>query len=220
MPNTPNDSLNAPLNLSQPGNMLVAVIFYSPLFIAFVITCLSFVFQNFKGILYLLFLVVAIFIRSFSMGNISFFKRYNEEPPSPNQKPICSAIKYSEYENNTFTLFFVVFSFIYFCGPMILSGIINYWLMSAFIFYYFLDLFTRVYVTKCGLKFSMILVDSIIFGMGTASLALFLLYSTSNQKYLFFNETSSTKDMCSMPSKQTFKCSVYKNGELIGETNR
>ena len=220
MPNTTNDLLNAPLNISQPGNMLVAIIFYSPLFIAFVITWLSFIFQNFKGVLYLLLLVIAVFIRSFSMSNISIFKQYNEEPPSPNQKPICSAIKYSEYENKTFTLFFIVFSFIYFCGPMILSGIINYWLMSAFIFYYFLDLFTRIYVTKCGLKFSMILVDSIIFGMGTASLALFLLYSTSNQKYLFFNETSSTKDMCSMPSKQTFKCSVYKNGELIGETNR
>ena len=25
---------------------------------------------------------------------------------------------------------------------------------------------------------------------------------------------------CSMPKKQTFKCAVYKNGELIGSTNK
>jgi hypothetical protein len=42
------------------------------------------------------------------------------------------------------------------------------------------------------------------------------LYSSGLQKYLFFNETSSNKETCSMPKKQTFKCAVYKNGELIG----
>ena len=30
-----------------------------------------------------------------------------------------------------------------------------------------------------------------------------------------FNELDSNKVMCSRPSKQTFKCSVYKHGELI-----
>jgi hypothetical protein len=36
--------------------------------------------------------------------------------------------------------------------------------------------------------------------------------------YLIFNEVSSTKEVCTVPKKQTFKCSVYKNGELVGST--
>ena len=35
-------------------------------------------------------------------------------------------------------------------------------------------------------------------------------------KYLFFNEVSSNKDICYQPSEQTFKCNVYKDGELVG----
>jgi hypothetical protein len=43
-------------------------------------------------------------------------------------------------------------------------------------------------------------------------------YWAGLQKYLFFNETVSNKVVCSMPKKQTFKCAVYKNGEMIGST--
>jgi len=35
---------------------------------------------------------------------------------------------------------------------------------------------------------------------------------------LFFNDYSSNKEICTMPKKQTFKCAVYKNGELIGSS--
>ncbi len=134
--------------------------------------------------------------------------------------PICNAIKYSNYENNTFSMFFIAFSFSYLCGPMILNGDVNYWLMSSLLFYYFLDFFIRKYIAHCPINLSMMLIDTFMFGIGGASLIIFLLSATHNQQYLFFNETSSTTDMCSMPTKQTFKCSVYKNGEIIGETNR
>ena len=42
------------------------------------------------------------------------------------------------------------------------------------------------------------------------------MYAGGSSQYLFFNEISSNKEICSMPSKQTFKCSVFKNGGLIG----
>jgi hypothetical protein len=46
-----------------------------------------------------------------------------------------------------------------------------------------------------------------------------LLYAGGSSNYLFFNEISSNKEVCTMPKKQTFKCSVYKNGELVGSTS-
>jgi hypothetical protein len=45
------------------------------------------------------------------------------------------------------------------------------------------------------------------------------MYAGGSGKYLFFNEVSSNKEMCSQPKKQTFKCSLYKNGELISGIN-
>ena len=53
-------------------------------------------------------------------------------------------------------------------------------------------------------------------GLSSAALILSFMYAGGSSKYLFFNEVSSNKEMCSQPNKQTFKCSVYKNGELIG----
>jgi hypothetical protein len=53
-------------------------------------------------------------------------------------------------------------------------------------------------------------------GLGAAIAA--IIYSSPISGYLFINQTSSDKEVCSMPSKQTFKCSVYKNGELVNST--
>jgi hypothetical protein len=41
------------------------------------------------------------------------------------------------------------------------------------------------------------------------------MYAGGSGKFLFFNETSNNTQVCSMPKKQTFKCAVYKNGELL-----
>jgi hypothetical protein len=42
------------------------------------------------------------------------------------------------------------------------------------------------------------------------------MYYTGGQNLLFTTDTPSNKVACYRPSKQQFKCSVYKNGELIG----
>ena len=58
-------------------------------------------------------------------------------------------------------------------------------------------------------------IGDVIGGGGLGAAVATLMYSSSLQKYLFINTGGSTKEVCSMPSKQTFKCSVYKNGELV-----
>jgi len=41
--------------------------------------------------------------------------------------------------------------------------------------------------------------------------------SVDRGSHLFFNEISSNAVKCTVPEKQTFKCAVYKNGELISQ---
>ena len=42
-----------------------------------------------------------------------------------------------------------------------------------------------------------------------------MFYATGNDKMLYFNEILSNKVICGRPSESTFKCAVYKNGELL-----
>jgi len=53
-------------------------------------------------------------------------------------------------------------------------------------------------------------------GAVSAASIITMMYAGGSGNYLFFNELSSNKDVCYQPSKQTFKCNVFKNGELIG----
>ena len=38
---------------------------------------------------------------------------------------------------------------------------------------------------------------------------------SGNTSLLYYDDYTSNKVACSKPNKQTFKCSVYKNGEII-----
>jgi len=58
---------------------------------------------------------------------------------------------------------------------------------------------------------------NVLLGASCSALIVTLMYVGGSGKYLFFNETSSDKEMCYQPSNQTFKCQMYKNGELIGQ---
>jgi hypothetical protein len=200
-----------PLLIYKPYNLAVLLTFYSPLIVSIIIISLSFVFQNFKGFIYLLWLIVFTWIRSIGLeitGAKPIFYREND---------LCSMIQYSKYGNSTFSMFFISFSLVYICLPMIINKDINYFLLSAFLFYLLLDVGVRYY-SGCVTKISEIFLDCLL-GITTGVISTMAMYMTKTQKYLFFNEVSSTKDVCSLPSKQTFKCSLYKNGELVSTSN-
>jgi hypothetical protein len=56
---------------------------------------------------------------------------------------------------------------------------------------------------------------NVLLGLSSSALIVSLMYAGGSGKYLFFNEISSDKEICYQPKNQTFKCSVYKNGEII-----
>ena len=52
-------------------------------------------------------------------------------------------------------------------------------------------------------------------GVGLGGLLSGIIYGSQMKNYLFINEMISGNQVCSKPTKQKFKCSVYKNGEII-----
>lgn len=165
-------------------------------------------------------------ITTFRMFAYKFFNQTSDDNVN-NINPICLSglttafvpydVLYSTYIL-TYTLF-------YFLTPMIIiSGnsngdSINYFIVIFFICYIVFDLLMK-HTIGCSSNISNVGISAnILFGslLGIGC-STFMYYIGNLQKYLYINETTGNNEVCSMPSKQQFKCRVYKNGELIGSS--
>jgi len=199
-------SILSPLNLMQPSNLLGYMVFYSPIIIASSFVSLSFIFQNFNGFIYLAFLLGAYFIREV----ILYYAGMMPMVPANN---LCTMVQYSKYGNSGFSVFVMSFTIAYVLLPMFLVNSINYFMMGALLAYFFIDIGVR-YSKKCitnAIDIALNFLSGAAIGVGCC----LALYYGKGSQYLFYNNLSSDNVVCSMPKKQTFKCSVYKNGELV-----
>ena len=201
---------NTPLLFFQPFNIIVWISFFSPIVLCIVMLSLSFVFQNFKGFIFLGYLLGTCVIRN-------YVYMLNGAETLKSDNTICSSIQYSKYGNPSFSAFVFAFTIMYISFPMFFNGEVNFWVFGGLLAYFFLDMFIKVY-KKCTIKLNDLFLNVLI-GLASSALIVTLMYSGGSSKFLFFNETSSTKEVCSVPSKQTFKCSLYSGGELISSTN-
>jgi hypothetical protein len=196
-----------PLQLFQPFNIVVFFSFYSPIILAAGVTSMSVIFKNFKGFIYLGFLIGCCIIRN-------FVYMFSGSKPLVNDRTICTAIEYSKYGNPTFSSFVFAFTLTYLSLPMFSNGAPNFWIFSSILVYFLIDMFIKVY-KKCTLSTGDLFLN-VLLGAASAASIITMMYAGGSGSYLFFNEISSNKDVCYQPSKQTFKCNVFKNGELIG----
>lgn len=123
----------------------------------------------------------------------------------------------------TYSTFILAFTMTYFILPMGLvsaqKGIsaMNYGALAFFLGYIVLDLLVkRSYSCIAGIFNGLVMGDllgGIFLGGTIAGLAM---YGTALKRYLYINEMNSNQEVCSMASKQQFRCNVYKNGELVG----
>jgi hypothetical protein len=199
------------VNMSHFSNVMVFLSFLIPFIMVISILSLSFIFQNFKSLIFLAFLVAASGFRELLYSQYqNFFKMYE------NDGTLCTAIRFSKYSNKSFSFFTTFFTFIYVCMPMFVYNTINWLVVVGFLFVVVIDF--SIKIIKCVSKedYTELFVDS-LYGTCIASIIILgMTSSTASSKFLFFNEVNSNKQMCSMPKNQTFKCSVYKNGEIIG----
>jgi hypothetical protein len=199
---------DTPLQLFQPFNLLVYLTFFSPIILATSVTSMSFIFQNFKGLIYLGFLIGCCVVRSY----VYMMSGAN---PIVNDRTICTSIQYSKYGNPTFSAFVFAFTIMYLCFPMFSNSSVNYWVFISLLTYFFIDIFIKIY-KKCIIQTGDLFLN-ILLGVASSALIVTLMYAGGSGKYLFFNEVSSNKDVCYQPSKQTFRCSVFKDGTLVSE---
>jgi hypothetical protein len=169
--------------------------------------------QDLKGLVYLSGLIFSSFCTMFFGNILSFIPKYD-----PQERPeICTIIslnQHSEISKLPLGQSVFGFTFFYLLYPMIIN---NYVMnnIPTLVFFPSLIVFDMVWNIQNTCYTFWQLITSLFFGIMFGILWAYLIGKTNNPS-LQYLATSSNNEVCSKPSKQTFTCKVYKNGQLLG----
>ena len=187
---------------------LISII--SPFLLGFFVIMSSIFSLNFvKGIIYFAGILIAAVINALLMNVVSEGK--NGNPPSI----ACGLVDIPGVGiggSPSPSGVFIAFTSAYLLLPMYYNDRMNFGVMISLFVLQGVDIVAKV-INGCTSYVGAALGSLVGFVLGSAWYVLFK--ATGHESLIYFNELDSNKVMCSRPSKQTFKCSVYKHGELI-----
>lgn len=199
---------------------MYSLAFYSPIIITIGIFMVSIFFGTIgKGLFYIFWLFM---ITALRILVIYIFKDTNSIIPEIPQ--ICNTGSFLPNTNLTYSTYILSFTLFYLLTPIMLISnknkidAINYFVLVFFVFYIVFDIFVKKSLNCISNIFSLKLfgdlLGGIILGIGIS----YGLMKSSLKNNLFINELMSNKQACAIPSNQKFKCSVYRNGQLVTST--
>lgn len=193
------------------GNLFTLIAALYPLFIISFLFIASLFNSNIvKGIVYLGGIVVCI-VLSVLVGKFFNDPREGDASLACNMLSIPGGL----FRIPSIPTVVTTFTFIYLLIPMIESSQLNPMMIILQIILIGLNISYQIN-NNCSTLLGLIL--SMIFG-SLLAVFWFSIFWISNQKdLLFYNEILSNNVVCSRPQKQTFKCTVYKNGEIISKS--
>jgi hypothetical protein len=195
------------------SNMLQFFSAISPILLAFCLLMISLFNSDIKGFVYLGGILIASLINLIILNTL----KIKSQTLIPH---FCNLIEFpfnlNEYVNPAFNSMFIAFTLAYLYMPMKNMSGINYPVLLFVTGLLVLDAVTKI-MGGCT-TFSGVLLGSLVgFLLGIGWFALF--YSTDHKDLLFFGVEPSNNVVCSRPKEQTFKCSIFKNGTIIGATS-
>ena len=190
------------------SNLLQFFSFISPTLLVFFMFMMSLFNQNLKGLVYIAGLLIASVINIIFMNIIGSGRDDNESFS-------CSMFdipNVSQFNSPYPTSLIIAFTLAYLSLPMKYNKQMNYIVLIFLLGLLGIDVLTKVQ-NRCTTYAGSILGALVGFLLGSIWYVLF--FSLGYSSLLYFDELRSDNVQCSMPTKQTFKCSVYKNGELV-----
>ena len=197
-------------------SFLSAASFYSPICVMFAIYVFS-IFSSavFKGFLY-------IGCVGFVTALRYLFLMIMKIPQNDFSDPICNTGVYLPYTNRSYSTFMLSYTAMYFITPMIIlssqnkMNTMNYSVIGFFATYIIFDGLVKKRFNCVNFDFNMLgdSLSGILLGAFTA----LIFFANDKISLLFINELNSNKEVCSVPSKQQFRCSVYKDGQIVGSS--
>jgi hypothetical protein len=177
----------------------------SPFLVVFLFVLISIINTNLKGMIYLLGIILLFSI-------VFLFQNVLRTAAPPQQRAFCKIFKMNQHHDvPSMNSAIFLFTFIYLLLPMALNGIMNFPLIILLLIIYVVDVVIKI-SSFCTSPVGIVLGSMI--GLLWGVTWYFVIYS-NNKELLYYDDLLSNKIACSRPTQQQFKCSVYKNGELL-----
>jgi|SRR6056300_190769 len=190
------------------SNVLQFFSFISPTLLVFFMFMSSLFNQNLKGIVYISGLLICSIINIVFMNLVGSGRDENEAFS-------CSIFDIplvSQFNSPYPSCMIIAFTIAYLALPMKYNKQMNYIVLAFLMSLLVVDMLTKVQ-NKCTTYPGSVMGALVGFIFGTLWYIIF--HGLGFDSLLYFDELRSDNVICSRPTKQTFKCSVYKNGELI-----
>ena len=192
-----------------------ALSFYSPIITMISILTFSvFSVALYKGLFYIFCAFVAsVFRRLILIGAKS-------TKVGPNSPEICNTGSITDYTGWSYSTYILAFTLFYFITPMYILNkqnnvnVMNYAVIGFFVVYILYDFGIKM-MCKC-IKFDSGFGGDLLGGALVGGIFALILFQFDKISLMFINEFNSNKEVCSVPSKQQFKCSVMRDGQIIG----
>ena len=195
------------------SNILQFFAAISPILLAFCLLLISLFNSDIKGMVYLGGILIACLINLFLLNTL----KVKSEKMIP---AYCNLIEFpfnlNEYISPAFNSMFIAFTLAYLYMPMAYISGINYPVLIFVSSLMVLDGGTK-WMGGCT-NFGGIALGTLV-GFVLGLLWFITFYSTGHEDLLFFNAEPSNNVVCARPSKQSFRCKVFRNGEVIGEAS-
>ena len=192
----------------KPSTLLMFYTMIAPLFVAFTLVIISFMNGDIKGIVYLAGVLFATIF-----GGLLSPMFGDAEPQQPDHCQIFKLPFNVNFSSNfSLNALFLGFTFSYLTFPMMTSGDYN---IPIFIFL-LLTLVMNNYIKMmqgCSRFIGLLLGSAVGIGLGIAWFSIFS--ATGYKSITYFDLGKSNNVQCSKASKDTFKCRVLKNGQVI-----
>ena len=178
----------------------------SPYVIVLLLLLNSIINSNIKGLIYVFGVIILFFIVLLFQSSINVAGKY--VPPSY-CRLFSSQVPY--YSIPSFNSALIMFTFVYILIPMVVYNAMNLPFLCILLILFAIDTGIRVQnkcTTMVGILFGGVIGIVI-------SIMWYLIISSNSPDLLYYDDLISNKVACSRPTKQQFKCSVYKNGQLL-----
>jgi len=185
----------------------------SPVFIASFMLMSSMFSGDVKAFIWLFLTIVGIVI-IFLLQQTSLFR---EDPKTYMTGDNCAdplLPLFTNFPRLSVSTFFIAFTLTYLIQPMMMNNDWNYYVIVGFLGIMIMDTMVKFQLfPNCTKKVGIL--SGLLLGVLYSVLCYNIILVAGGDKLLYFNTISSNNVYCSKPKKQTFKCFVYKNGQII-----
>jgi hypothetical protein len=185
----------------------------APILLIFFLVMISIFNSDMKGLVYLGAILITSLVALFMKTSIAVRP---DKIPSPACYLFDFPFDLNEYIVPSFNTVFISFTLFYLALPMYYISSINYPVLVFLSGLLILDAVTKM---SRGCTNFMGIAVGFLSGTLAAIAAFVIIWYSGHEDLFYFNNEPSNNVVCSRPKQQTFKCFVYKNGEIIGQAN-